>query len=365
MHIAIMGPTHPYKGGIALHTTELADRLAEAGHNVEIISWKRQYPAFLYPGEQRLPKGEPELPPFEHVSDPLAWYNPLSWWLAGRRVRKYDLVIITYFVPYFQATSGLVMLAAMGRRRRARVLALCHNVLQHDPHPGDRLLTRLFLRRVDAVIVHSASQAELALSFTAKPVLQLKMAPHLPMSARRAPAHAIKVRRHLLFFGLVRAYKGVDVLLQALAQVPNITLTIAGEARIKANIERLIAELDLEQRVTFSGEYVAASDIPALFAAADALVLPYRSGTATQNVELGFAFGVPVIATRVGSMSASVRDGVDGLLCKPNDVASLAAALTQFYEPGVAERLQKGVAKSSGETAWQAYVKSITAALPS
>lgn len=369
MHIAIIGPTHPYKGGVALHTTELAHRLSAAGHKVEIVSWRRQYPALLYPGEQRVPGGKAEIQPFEHTTEPLTWYNPLSWWRTGRQLRTLDLVIITYFVPYFQATSGLVMLRAIksgGGRQTAkpRVLALCHNVLQHDPHPGDRLLTRMFLSRVDGVITHSKAQAVLARTFTGKPILKLKMAPHLPAAAQDAAPHAAGIQKHLLFFGLVRAYKGVDILLRALAQNPGIAVTIAGEARIKTELDALIAELGLQDRVTFTGEYVDATDIPQLFAAADALVLPYRSGTATQNVELGFAFGVPVIATRVGSMTASVRDDIDGLLCEPDDVAALAAAIKHFYEPGVAARLRKGVPRASVDAEWRAYVKSITAALP-
>ena len=370
MRIAIVGPTHPYKGGVALHTTELAHRLSAAGHEVEIVSWKQQYPALLYPGEQRVPGGQAEIEPFEHTTEALAWYNPLSWWRTGRRLRAFDLVIITYFVPYFQATSGLVMLRALKSRRsrhtaKPRVLALCHNVLQHDPHPGDRLLTRLFLSRVDEVVTHSEAQAALARAFTRKPILTLKMALHLPAAARNAAPHTATIQKHLLFFGLVRTYKGVDILLRALAQNPGITATIAGEARIKAELDALIAELNLQDRVTLTGKYVDAADIPKLFAAADALVLPYRSGTATQNVELGFAFGVPVIATRVGSMAATVRDGVDGLLCEPDDVAALAAAIKHFYEPGVAARLRQGVPRASVDAEWQVYIKAITAALPS
>lgn len=389
MRIAIVGPVHPYKGGIPLHTTELANRLQAAGHETRVVSWRSQYPGFLYPGEQRVPGAEPELVLETPVEAPLTWYNPFGWWRAGRKLRGSDLVVVTYFVPYFQGTSGLVLARALGRgsRRpgrsgRPRVAALCHNVLQHDPHPGDRLLTRLFLSRVDSVIVHTDAQAALARSFTAKPVRTVAMAPHLPASARvGAPAPAPAgagtlgaagsdpagsdppgLKRRLLFFGLVREYKGVDVLLRALAQVPDVALIIAGEARVGARIDALIDELGLRGRVEFSGQYVPAAAIPGLFAAADALVLPYRSGTATQNVDVGFAQGVPVIATRVGSMGDRIRPDVDGLLCRPDDVASLADAIRHFYQPGVAERLRSGVPRDSADAAWDAYLAVVTQA---
>jgi glycosyltransferase involved in cell wall biosynthesis len=399
MRIAIVGPVHPYKGGIPLHTTELANRLQAAGHETRVVSWRSQYPGFLYPGEQRVPGAEPELVLETPVEAPLTWYNPFGWWRAGRKLRGSDLVVVTYFVPYFQGTSGLVLARALGRgsRRPGRagrpsVAALCHNVLQHDPHPGDRLLTKLFLSRVDSVIVHTDAQAALARSFTAKPVRTVAMAPHLPASARvgaPAPASAgvgtgagtgpgagaldagapeavaagpAGLKRRLLFFGLVREYKGVDVLLRALAQVPDVALTIAGEARVGARIDALIDELGLRGRVEFSGQYVPAGTIPGLFAAADALVLPYRSGTATQNVDVGFAQGVPVIATRVGSMGDRIRPDVDGLLCRPDDVDSLADAIRHFYQPGVAERLRSGVPRDSADAAWDAYLAVVTQA---
>jgi glycosyltransferase involved in cell wall biosynthesis len=167
----------------------------------------------------------------------------------------------------------------------------------------------------------------------------------------------------LLFFGIVRPYKGLDVLLRAMARAPsNLTLTVAGEFwGGTGETEKLIAELGLAGRVTLRPGYLPASGIPALFAEADALVLPYREATASQNALLAFAYGVPVITTTAGALADPVRDGVDGLTCAPGDVADLARALTEISAPEAAGRLRAGVSAVDPEPGWAAYLTALLA----
>ena len=153
-----MGPTHPYKGGIAAHTTALAHRLAAAGHQVDLISWARQYPRRLYPGEQVVPDGASEGPVFPRTSYPLRWDAPHTWWLTGRRLRGVDLVVVPLVVPA-QAPALLDRAAAAAR---APSLVIAHNVRPHEPHPGARRLAAALLRRADAVVVHSPAMARQA-----------------------------------------------------------------------------------------------------------------------------------------------------------------------------------------------------------
>jgi glycosyltransferase involved in cell wall biosynthesis len=167
----------------------------------------------------------------------------------------------------------------------------------------------------------------------------------------------------LLFFGIVRPYKGVDVLLRALAQAPpHVTLTIAGEFWTDiTDLEYLVAELGVRDRVTLRPGYVPADQIAGLFAAADALVLPYREATASQNAVLAFAHGVPVITTTAGALAEAVRDGVDGLTCAPGDEADLLRALREFSDPLVARRLRAGVRAVDPEPGWAAYLRALLA----
>jgi glycosyltransferase involved in cell wall biosynthesis len=190
--------------------------------------------------------------------------------------------------------------------------------------------------------------------------------PHLPVfpQPRRAVRDDDEPFEQLLFFGTVRRYKGLDVLLHALAQVPGIRLIVAGDIWSGAGTLRdQIGALGLTDRVTLRPGYVAGPDIPALFREVDALVLPYRAGTASQNVLLAHAMGVPVIATRAGTLAARVHDGVDGVLAEPDDVADLTAALVRFYTPGTPQRLRAGVPSVDIESSWTGYVEVLAAAL--
>ncbi|GAA2286245.1 glycosyltransferase [Nonomuraea roseoviolacea subsp. roseoviolacea] len=352
MRVAIVGPTYPYKGGGAQHTTELAHRLSALGHDVVIESWRAQYPSFLYPGQQTI--SAPEGRPYDRTERRLDWRRPDGWVAAGRRLRSADLVVLAVLSPV-QVPAYLGILYGLGRR--ARAVALCHNVLPHERKPYDRPLMRALLRRVDGVLTHSEQQAELARSLTSAPVGVAGLPPHLPSThAQRSTT----VHRRLLFFGIVRPYKGLDLLLRALPE--GVSLTVAGE--FWGGLEEtkaLVAELGLAERVELRPGYVPAGDVPGLFARADALVLPYRSATASQNVWLGHEHGVPVIATRVGALADHVTDGVDGLLVEPGDAGALRAAIERFYASGEPERLRSGVKAVDPEPFWSAYTAELLA----
>ncbi|WP_433512439.1 glycosyltransferase family 4 protein [Nonomuraea sp. CA-143628] len=346
MRIAIVGPTYPYKGGGAQHTTELAHRLTALGHDVVIESWRAQYPAFLYPGQQTI--SAPEGTPFPKTLRRLDWRNPGGWVACGRRLRSADLVILAVLSPV-QVPAYLGILYGLGGK--ARTVALCHNVLPHERKPYDRPLMKALLNRVDAVLTHSDQQAELAASLTGKPVSVAGLPPHLPSTTGERSA---EVHGRLLFFGIVRPYKGLDLLLRALPE--GVGLTVAGEFWGGLDgTQALIGELGIADRVELRPGYVAAEDVPKLFAAADALVLPYRNATASQNVWLGHEHGVPVIATRVGALADHITDGVDGLLVEPDDVEALNGAIKRFYAPGEPERLRSGVKAVDPEPFWSSY----------
>ena len=361
MKIALVGPAHPYKGGGARHTTELAHRLNTLGHTTVIESWRAQYPAFLYPGQQTIT--DPEGEPFPGTRHHLAWYRPDGWWRTGRRLaRETDLVVLTLFSPVqIPAYLGLSAGVRSGRSR-TQVVVLCHNVLPHERRAVDVSLTRALLRRADGVLTHGPEQSRLAqglLGAGKRPPVTAPMPPHLPDTG--GPTESTPgERRHLLFLGIVRPYKGVDLLLRALADgaLDDVSLTVAGEFwGGTEELDTLTAELGLADRVRFRDGYVPAHELPALFASADAVVLPYRTATATQNVWLAHEHGIPVVATRAGTLPDHVREGVDGLLCKPGDEADLARALKEFYTPNTPERLRSAVRPVDPEPHWRSYTE--------
>jgi len=384
MRIALIGPAHPYKGGGARHTTELAHRLTAAGHNVVIESWRAQYPARLYPGQQLL--DVPEGKPYRRTYRRLAWYAPQGWLAAGRRLATADLVIFALLTP-LQVPAYLAILTGLRLRPGGpRVIVICHNVLPHERRRGDVPLTQALLTRVDAILTHSPAQAAQAAELAPKvPVVTTQMPPHLPTvddlfperadvpppdkalppADKTAPRTADRAHEpcRLLFFGIVRPYKGLDVLLRALARAPeHLTLTVAGEFwGGTADTKQLIAKLGLTGRVRLRPGYLPADQLPALFAAADALVLPYREATASQNALLAFAHGVPVITTTAGALADVVRDGVDGLTCVPGDIDDLARALAAVSVPETLAELRAGITTFDAGPCWAAYLQALLA----
>lgn len=363
--VALVGPTHPYSGGISHHTTTLANRLLDAGHRADIVSWKAQYPKALRDGDTHVPADRPEVVPAAPITQPLAWYDPIGWYRTGRRLRDRDLVVYST-VSAFHAIPFRIMAAGLGRRVKQSVIV--HNVV---PHLGGkrhhRLLNRLLYRRVDEVIVHSDAQRALALPSAGRtPVTVATMPlPDLVGIPRDADDPARVAAREpgplrLLFFGMVREYKGVDVLLDALARTADAELTIAGEFWQPVDDFRAqIARLGLDHRVTLRPGYVPIHDTAPLFAAADALVLPYRGASASNNVELARRFGLPVVASAVGTFTRDIRDDVDGYLVPPADPDALAAALTRLADLDTYRRIRSTVPFPPADENWARYVDTV------
>jgi glycosyltransferase involved in cell wall biosynthesis len=376
MRIALIGPAHPYKGGAARHTTELAHRLAAAGHDVVLESWRAQYPALLYPGRQtvEVPEGEP----YPRTRRDLSWRRPDGGLRTGHRLRRRCDAVVFAFITPVQVPAYLGILAGLrgtgvGRARRdgrfgekTPAVVICHNVLPHERRPGDVQLTRALLRRTGAVLTHTKRLAAEARRLEPAASVQVEaLPPHFPAGAAvtggASPSGVPGRGPRLLFFGIVRPYKGLDVLLRALAAgPPELTLTVAGEfwGGTRAT-ESLVAELGLTGRVRLRPGYVPAGEVGELLAGADALVLPYRAATASQNVWLAHSHGVPVIATRSGTFAQQVTDGVDGLLCEPGNADDLAGALRRFCAPGERERLRAGAGPVDPEPYWDAYLRTL------
>lgn len=361
--VALVGPTHPYSGGISHHTTTLANRLIEAGHRADVVSWKAQYPKFLRDGDTHVPVDRPEVVPAAPTAQPLAWYDPIGWYRTGRRLRDRDLVVYST-VSAFHAIPFRVMAAGAGRGVTQSVIV--HNVV---PHMGGgrihRMLNRLLYRRMDEVIVHSDAQRALALPSAGRtPVTVATMPlPDLVGIPRRAddPVRVADRRPgplRLLFFGMVREYKGVDILVDALARTADAELTIAGEFWQPVDQFRdQIRRLGLESRVTLRPGYVPIHDTASLFGSVDALVLPYRGASASNNVELARRFGLPVVASAVGTFVRDIADDVDGYLVPPADPDALAAALTRLAEPATYHRIRAGVPFPPADENWARYVE--------
>jgi glycosyltransferase involved in cell wall biosynthesis len=357
VRITLIGPAFPWRGGIPLLTNELAHRLAAAGHVVHVRTWTRQGPPRLLPAELH-PLATPEAEVYPTVQEPLSWRDPRHWGRTGRAAGSAsDVVVLVYYVP-FQAPA----LAAIARaaRRDARVVVICANAVPHEPRPGDEVLMSWLMRSADAILVHTGAERAALKRLTDRPVAVAALPPHLPAGAPRATAVPGPPRRRLLFFGKIRPYKGIDVLLQALRRIADVRLTVAGEVYGHGGeLPALIERTGLGDRVLLRPGYLPAERIPELFAEADALVLPYRTATASQLVALAHEHGLPAVVTRVGNFPDAVTDGVDGLICAPGDVDDLVRVLHELYRPGRLAALRAAVRPADPEPVWRDYLATL------
>ena len=354
MRVTLVGPAYPWRGGLPLLVADLAHRLAADGHAVRVRTWIHQGPARLLP-TQTLTAAEGAVYPAKPV---LSWRNPVGGWRVGRAAAASDLVIV---VHYTTIQAPVLWAVARAAHRGARVVAICANVVPHEARPGDRPLTALLMRAVDAAVVHTEAERRALAALTDRPVAVAPLPPHLPDGPPRPRAPG--VRRRLLFFGKVRRYKGLDVLLRALAPLDGVYLTVAGEVYPDVtDLGGLVDRLGLRDRVDLRPGYLPAERIPDLFASVDALVLPYRSATASQHVALANRHRVPVVATRVGNFPEVIDDGVDGLLCAPGDVAALTRALRELYAAGRLDALRAAAPVSDDELVWKTYLETLLTA---
>lgn len=330
--VTLVGPVHPYRGGIASHTARLATELEAWGVAVTVESWRSQFPKFLRGGARAPKDSKPEVEQPSRVIERLTWFNPVSWWLAGRRARGSSLWV-SYVTPY-QVPFYITMRLAFGGGPSGAIL---HNVLPHERGKLDRMLLRLLLRGYHDLICHDArgaqelrklGVAENRIQQASLPAALLAVPKSRDRASFRGQGPAKPGRPRLLFFGFVRHYKGLDILYEALQANPQCELWVVGDFwQPQEEFDELAKKLGVDSQVTVFPGYLDKDELPDLFACCDALVLPYRSGTGSALRELGHSQGVPVIASDVGAISDGIDPGVNGFVVTAGDAAALAAAI--------------------------------------
>ena len=366
--VALVGPFWPYRGGIAHFSRALAEGLAARGYDVRRYTFSRQYPERLFPGKTQFDAGPPpapEQPPAPRLLDTL---DPRTWLRTARRIADdgAEVAVLAYWMPFFAPALGT--LARRLRRRGVRVLAVVHNALPHERRPGDRLLTRYALGACDGLVALSegvrrdvaALVPGVPLRQVVHPVYDLFGAP-LPKAEARA-ALGLPADAPVLFFGFVRRYKGLHVLLDAmpriLARLPDARLVVAGEFYADEAALRAQAA-PLGPAVRFDADYVPDEAVARYFCAADVVVQPYVSATQSGVAQIAFHFGRPVVTTDVGGLAEVVPDGEAGLVVPPEDPGALAEAVVRFFAEGLAARLEAGVRRERERYGWDRLVEAL------
>lgn len=347
----IVGPVFPYRAGIAYCTTRLAQEL-----NAPVVSFRRQFPKFLYPGGEDT---DPTLPRFEGARFLLDIVNPWTWLRTGLLLRRErpEAVILVWWV-WVWALPYLTLLAFLPKG--TRVILQCHNVGDKEPAAWKRWLTNRVLRRGHVLVVHARTEAEDAarrvpgarILTTFLPVHELGGA----IPSRDEARKKLGLRGNVaLFFGHVRPFKGLDIALEAWPMLHReVTLVVAGEAWWKSEEEYRSLAKGLGN-VRFDFRFIPDAEIAVYFAASDVVLAPYRIEAQSGVALTAFHFARPVIATRVGGLPEIIEEGSNGMLVPPEDPAALAAAIDGFFGRTDRETMERRAAGAARTYSWEEY----------
>jgi len=368
LKILIIGPAYPLRGGIVQFLALLNDALKKRGHTVAYHRFIRQYPKFLFPGKTQVDESvSPKKVDSTASLDPL---NPFNWPFAAMRIVKErpDLIILKWWMPFF-GPSYIVTLGLAKLFCRTKVMFVVDNAIPHEKRPGDMLITKTGFRLADYFLVMSEAVKKDLL--TIKPEARFVHTPHPLYDVFGAPKDKAETKKALglpagptlLFFGFVRAYKGLDVLLDAMPEVLkklDATLLVAGEFYgDKERYMEQIKRLGLEGHVVVLDRYIPDEAVADYFSAADLLVLPYHSATQSGITQIAYVFDVPVVATNVGGLPEAVKDGATGYLVPPGDPKALAGAIVRYFEEGRAEGFKRNIEAEKKRFSWEAMVEAI------
>ena len=361
MKITILGPAHPYRGGLASIMETMAREYQSRGHEVRIYTFTVQYPSLLFPGKTQYV--DTPAPNDLHIERVMNTVNPLNWLSLGLRLKHEapDIILMKYWTPFMAPCFGTV--ARIARQNgKTKVLCQIDNVEPHEHHIIDRPCNKYYLGGVDGFVYMSEQVHSELKAYTTAPAI---FSPH-PMfenfgmaTGREEACQKIGLdptEQYTLFFGLIRDYKGLDMLLEAwkMWNPENRKLLIAGEFYTsREKYISLIEQLDLKDRVVLHDHFIADEDVRYYFSASDCLVLPYRSATQSGVTQIAYNFSLPMLVTNVGGLPEIVPDGRVGLVCEPT-VEGIIEGLKRVYSENVLPGLIANFPEERKRFSWAA-----------
>jgi glycosyltransferase involved in cell wall biosynthesis len=350
MKVIIIGPAYPLRGGLASFDQRLCRTFTEEGHSCSIYSFSLQYPGFMFPGTTQYSSDPP--PAGIQIHSIINSINPFSWMRTGSRLNDEmpDLIVVRYWLPFMGPALGTI-LRRVRRNRKTKIIAITDNVLPHEKRPGDQSFTKYFLKSCDAFVTMSdAVMNDLRQFELTKPAQKVvhplydNFGEIVPKElARKELSERLNLKivpgeKIILFFGFIRKYKGLDILLRAMddpgIRKSGIRLLIAGEFYEDKNMyARLIEQLNIKDELILKTDFIPDTEVQYYLCAADAVVQPYRHATQSGVTPLAYHFEKPMIVTNVGSFAEQVINEETGLVTTAEPTA-LAGAILRFYELG-------------------------------
>jgi len=369
LDIVIVGPAHPFRGGIAANNDRLALELMRMGHSVKIYTFSLQYPSFLFPGKTQY-TAEPK-PAELDIDIAVNSINPLTWINVGLKIRKRrpDILLIRYWLPFMAPCFGSIARIAKSNGH-TKVVSVADNIIPHEKRIGDRLLSKFWLGSTHGFVVMSHSVGKDLGTLGYKRPVGFCHHPLFDNFGRIIPKVEAKKLLNLdpsfdymLFFGLVRDYKGLDWLLEAFAdarlQSKKLKLLVAGEfyADPKPYYDQ-VERLGLKDKVIFYPIFIPDPEVGRYFCAADIVVQPYKHATQSGVTQIGYHFNKPMLVTKVGGLSEIIPDGKVGYVVEPN-TPSIADALVDFYERARETEMSDNAQKEKAKYSWSSMANEI------
>lgn len=369
MKVTILGSAHPLRGGLAAYNERLAVEFMQQNDEVTIETFSLQYPEFLFPGTTQYSS----LPRPKHIAIHVSVnsINPLNWIIVGWKLRKQkpDILVVKFWLPFMAPCLGTICRITKGNKH-TKIISILDNIIPHEKRIGDTLFTKYFVKSVDAFIAMSDSvYNDLSVFDKAKPRL---LNPHplfdnygsaLSKEDAIAKLSLSPARRYILFFGLIRDYKGLDILLKAMAtpelKNSDIQLIVAGEYYSnKEEYENLIQELKIQDKVELHTRFIPDDEVVNYFCAADLVVQPYKHATQSGVTQICYHFNKPMLVTNVGGLPEIVPNNKVGFVVEPNENA-VAHAILQFYTENKEAQFVQNILEEKKKYSWKVMVEKI------
>lgn len=368
MRIVILGTAWPFRGGLAAFNERLAKQFVQDGHEVEVVTFTLQYPSFLFPGKTQY--SSEVAPDGLKIVREINSCNPLNWIKVGKRLKREapELLISCYWMAFFAPCYGIIQ-RIVRRNGKTRCIGLVHNMIPHEPSVLDKCLAPFYVKQTDGFVALSDSVVQdiASLDREQKPKT---FSPHPVYDHygekmdRKDACVALGLddrKRYMLFFGLVRAYKGLDLLLDAFAKVKNelkdLQLVVAGE--FYEDEDKYLAQIEangLKDRVIVRNEFVADADLRKYFGAADLIVQPYKTATQSGVTQVAFHFEKPCLVTNVGGLGEIIHDGKMGYAAEAQ-VDAIAASLKDYYQHDRQEAFTQYLIQEKKKYEWDKMTK--------
>jgi D-inositol-3-phosphate glycosyltransferase len=367
--IVIIGSAYPLRGGLSAYNERLARAYLKNGDEVIIYTFSLQYPSILFPGKTQF-SSDPA-PAALDIRVRINSVNPLNWIRIGQEIRnlKPDLVLIKFWIPFMAPCLGTIA-RIIRKNKHSKIISIIDNIIPHEKRPGDRWLGSYWVKSVDGFVVMSKSVLNDLDSFDqSKPKL---FCPHplydhfgeiLPKPEAREVLSLEETGKYILFFGFIRDYKGLDLLLNAMAdkriQDLKIKLLVAGEFYTNSKpYDEIIREKKIEDFVVMSNDFIPDSSVNKYFSACDIVVQPYKDATQSGVTQIAYHFNKPMITTNVGGLAEIVPDGKVGYVVKP-DSNEIAEAILKFYQGNKEAEFTENVMTEKGKYSWERMTETI------